>query len=445
MNHHFAYLDAIIKKAAQLHVEHIESYEPYPLEELEAIQHKPILGDPLDALVAEHELNRAEHIALLLALAPHFRPQVLDLFFAKNPDFDRICTEFGGYTEKEHRGIIPTGETVMFLLTGRDVPLRNQLARMFRTDHVFYKANLLYLEAMDENKPALSGRLLPHPDLIQLLTYGEVLPPQLSTHFPAQPIQTELEWDDLIVAEHTQEQLQDIEHWLHYNGQLKSHPELGKRAAKGYKALFYGPPGTGKTLTAGLLGKATGRPVFLIDLSLVVSKFIGETEKNLAQIFKKAEDKNWILFFDEAEALFSKRTENKSSNDRYANQEVAYLLQRIEVFHGLVILATNLKDNLDPAFLRRFQSLVHFESPRHPERLRIWQKCLPESLPLDTSISLDQLARQYDLTAAQISNVVQQCYISMLSAHEEAISKEAMVSALRKEFEKENRVFEVKL
>ncbi|HAA11694.1 MAG TPA: AAA family ATPase, partial [Cytophagales bacterium] len=116
---------------------------------------------------------------------------------------------------------------------------------------------------------------------------------------------------------------QDIEYWLTYSNQLREHPELGKRAAKGYKALFYGPPGTGKTLTASLLGKSADRPVFLVDLSMIVSKYIGETEKNLANIFKKAEDKGWILFFDEADALFSKRTENESSNDRYANQEVA--------------------------------------------------------------------------------------------------------------------------
>ncbi|MEL6538928.1 MAG: hypothetical protein AAFQ98_26160, partial [Bacteroidota bacterium] len=158
MNHHFTFLDAIIKKAAQLHVENIETYEPYPLDELETIPYEPVAGDPLDKLVKKHKLNREEHITLLLALAPHFRPQVLDLFFAKNPDFDRICTEFGGVTEKEHRGIIPTGETVMFLLTGRDVELRNERAQMFRTNHTFYKKNLLYLEEMAENQPWLSGR-----------------------------------------------------------------------------------------------------------------------------------------------------------------------------------------------------------------------------------------------------------------------------------------------
>jgi len=445
MNHHFTFLDEIIKKAAQLHVEHIESYEPYPLDELDAITHEAVPDDPLDELVARHNLTREEHITLLLALAPSFRPQVLDIFFAKNPDFDRICTEFGGYSEKEHRGIVPTGETVMFLLTGRDVGKRNALMEMFRAKHVFYKKNLLYLEDLDDTKPMLSGRLLPHPDLVQKLVYGKVLPPKVSPHFPARKIETDLDWEDLIVAPQTQTQLQDIEYWLTYSNQLREHPELGKRAAKGYKALFYGPPGTGKTLTASLLGKSADRPVFLVDLSMIVSKYIGETEKNLANIFKKAEDKGWILFFDEADALFSKRTENESSNDRYANQEVAYLLQRVESYEGLVILASNLKDNIDKAFLRRFQSMVHFEAPKYPERLRIWESILPQDLPLDTAVSVDTLARQYDLTAAQISNVVQQCFIHTLSQSANTISHDTLVVSLRKEYEKENRMFEDKL
>ena len=131
---------------------------------------------------------------------------------------------------------------------------------------------------------------------------------------------------------------------------------MRKRVKPGYRALFHGPPGTGKTLTATLLGKHTGRPVFRIDLSRVVSKYIGETEKNLSRLFDKAEHKDWILFFDEADALFGKRTEIRDAHDKYANQEVAYLLQRIESYAGLVILATNQRGNIDEAFLRRFQA-----------------------------------------------------------------------------------------
>src|SRR5207237_3855098 len=129
-----------------------------------------------------------------------------------------------------------------------------------------------------------------------------------------------------------------------------------------------------KTLTATVLGKVTERQVYKVDLSSVVSKYIGETEKNLASLFDRAEHKEWVLFFDEADALFGKRIEAKDAHDRYANQEVSFLLQRIEVFDGIAILASNRKENLDDAFTRRFESIIYFPLPRPEERLRLWRQ-----------------------------------------------------------------------
>ena len=177
----------------------------------------------------------------------------------------------------------------------------------------------------------------------------------------------------------------------------------------GYRALFYGPPGTGKTLAATLLGKATKQPVFRIDLSMVVSKYIGETEKNLGKLFDEAENKKWILFFDEADALFGKRTQTKGANDRYANQEVAYLLQRIEDFSGLVILATNIQSNIDDAFSRRFQAMIHFAKPTVAERILLWKQLFGESFKLSEEIDLDALASNYELTGGEMINVLRYC------------------------------------
>jgi SpoVK/Ycf46/Vps4 family AAA+-type ATPase len=154
---------------------------------------------------------------------------------------------------------------------------------------------------------------------------------------------------------------------------------MGKQIAPVYRALFYGPSGTGKTLTATLLGKEFSREVYRVDLSQVISKYIGETEKNLEKIFVQAENKNWILLFDEADALFGKRTQTKSSNDKYANQEVSYLLQRVENFNGLIVLASNFKNNIDDAFLRRFNSIINFTKPNVEERLELWTKALPKN------------------------------------------------------------------
>src|SRR6185436_3278807 len=132
-----------------------------------------------------------------------------------------------------------------------------------------------------------------------------------------------------------------------------------------------------------VLGNETGKEVFKIDLSMVVSKYIGETEKNLELLFARAEDKDWILFFDEADAIFGKRTSVKDAHDKYANQEVSYLLQRIEEFNGLVILATNLKNNIDQAFIRRFDDIVKFTFPDESERKEIWEKSFPDNSDID--------------------------------------------------------------
>jgi len=147
------------------------------------------------------------------------------------------------------------------------------------------------------------------------------------------------------------------------------------------------------------------------------------------------------LFFDEADALFGKRTKTESSNDRYANQEVAYLLQRIEAFPGLVILASNIKGNIDQAFLRRFQSIIHFPFPDYSERIRLWQKAVPKSFPLGKDVDVKTLAGKYELNGSHISNIVQTCCLLALSQEESIISKATLTKAMKKELGKEDRIF----
>lgn len=433
-------LPHIIKSATRLHVANINNTEVYSLEEIYALPLE--IEDPqLAKICATNDLNFQEQTILLLALAPYFSPQSLDIFLAKNPNFDVICTEFGGVTEKPHRGVIPTGETAVFLLAARDPEKRKEVAKLLLPKSKLAQKNLVHLESVGNDLPALSGKLVPNDELVQHLLYGEITYPKLSQNFPAELLETKMEWGDLVVPESTRSQLVDLENWLKFNTQLKEHPELGKRAKDGYRTLFYGPPGTGKTLTASLLGKSTKRPVFRIDLSLMVSKYIGETEKNLAGIFKKAEHKDWILFFDEADALFSKRTNTESSNDRFANQEVAYLLQRIENYNGMVILSTNLKQNLDKAFVRRFQSMVYFPKPSPTERQTLWSQSVPSDLPLSKNVNLKSLVSDYEITASQISNIVQGCYIDAVSRMEKEISLENLIKNMRLEFSKEDLLF----
>jgi len=196
----------------------------------------------------------------------------------------------------------------------------------------------------------------------------------MSTDFasdlPAQRLTTHLTKGDLVLQRQAQRQIDQIETWLKNEGAGLEDWADTRKSNSGYRTLFSGPPGTGKTLAATVLGQSTGREVYRIDLSKVLSNYIGETEKNLSRVFDAAEKNGWILFFDEADALFAQRPEVSSRNDRYANQEVAYLLQRIETYPGVAILSINLISGIDEGFLRRFQSIVAFDRPHKGEPKR---------------------------------------------------------------------------
>ena len=285
----------------------------------------------------------------------------------------------------------------------------------------------------------MSGRLVLDPEIVELLTVGTVSKPRFSSEFPAEHIETEMSWDDLVLNPSTLRQIHEIENWIKHNDTLLQDWGMKKKIKPGYRALFYGPPGTGKTLTATLLGKHTGKDVFRIDLSRVVSKYIGETEKNLSRLLDKAENKNWILFFDEADALFGKRTDIRDAHDKYANQEVAYLLQRIENYNGLVILATNQRGNIDEAFVRRFQTIIQFPMPRPEERYEIWHKAFPRQMEVASDIDWRQVAARHELTGAGIMNVTHYCAVEALADGSGSLDLPRLEAAILREYIKEGR------
>jgi len=286
----------------------------------------------------------------------------------------------------------------------------------------------------------MSGRLLLNAETVHLLSFGEIIKPKFGMNFPAKEVSTLLNWKDLIVNESVHAHINQIKLWIKHHQTLLNEWGLKKKILPGYRTLFFGPPGTGKTLTATLLGKEFERPVYRIDLSQVVSKYIGETEKNLEKIFTQAEHKNWILLFDEADALFSKRTSTKTSNDRYANQEVSYLLQRVESFDGLVILTSNFKNNIDDAFLRRFNSVVKFSKPNAEERQKLWQNSKPDKVEIEEQL-IKQLANHYELTGAQIVSAIMHASLLAIDRDEKHLSKENLLSGVKEELEKEERQF----
>lgn len=217
-----------------------------------------------------------------------------------------------------------------------------------------------------------------------------------------------LAWDDLVVDFKVRRQLGMMMTYLkHRRGVYEGWGvERLLSGGKGVKALFYGPPGTGKTLAASILGRELGLDVYQVDLSQIVSKWVGETEKNLDRVLSAAEDSQVILLFDEADALFGERGEVKSATDRYANMEVNYLLQRFDHYDGSVILTSNLQDSVDKAFSRRLHFIVEFPAPDEHQRLELWRRMLADPLPVDPDVPLEDLARRFELAGGNIRNAV---------------------------------------
>lgn len=389
--------------------------------------------------IRHYEMNVAERLIFLLALAPHLKPQLLDVFFQANETLRRGFTEFGGIKGQLHAGFIPTIETAMFLLGGDELAVRVQLEYLFERDHFFTSHNILRLENPPHLEPRNAVPLTLSYEVIDMVLHGQVKRPQFSKEFPARILQTALAWDHLILSPQTQEQLKELQAWVQHEKELMNDWDLAHAIKPGYKSLFYGPPGTGKTLTATLLGKKFQKDVYRIDLSTVISKYIGETEKNLENIFVRISYTDAILFFDEADALFGKRTSVNEAHDRYANQEVSYLLQRIEEYSGLVILASNFKSNIDEAFLRRFQSIVHFPMPDSQERYKLWEQAFSSKFKLGEKVDLQEIASQNKLAGGSIINVVRYASLMAISRQSDTILLKDILTGIRRELQKEGK------
>ena len=380
-----------------------------------------------------------EWVIILLTLVPHLQPNFFERIILELMPSGGDFPEFGGVKGTNYRSMLPTGETAQFILAGNDLGKRLEVQSLFSERGFFYRFNVLDLEKVKEGEPLMSGRLILQPEWVEKLLLGKESLPRFGPEFPAKHITTRMEWEDVVLHPQTLSQINDISIWLEFHGRLMKDANLGRKVKPGFRSLFYGPPGTGKTLTAALLGKQFKKDVYRVDLSQVVSKYIGETEKNLENIFRKAETKNWILFFDEADALFGKRTNVQNSHDKYANQEVSYLLQRVEDFAGLLILASNFKNNLDEAFIRRFHSIIHFPIPNNNERLLLWRKSLPAGLDLGASINLEELAKKHELTGASILSAVQYSALQVYARGERIIQQSDLFEGIRKEYIKEEK------
>lgn len=253
-------------------------------------------------------------------------------------------------------------------------------------------------------------------------------------------VDTKYTYDDLKLEESQKRVIMDICAQVEQRKKVLSDWNLQSRYSYGtsISAIFSGPPGTGKTMAAHVMAGILGLELFKVDLSQIVDKYIGETEKRLEEVFQRAERSNMILFFDEADAIIGKRSETKEAKDKYANTEVAYLLQRMEEYDGIIILATNYSQNIDAAFMRRIRFTVHFPLPDEPTRKAIWQSAFAAETPLG-EIDYDYLARQFEFSGGQIKNVVwNACFFA---AEENAsVEMQHLVRAIQMELTKDKKV-----
>jgi SpoVK/Ycf46/Vps4 family AAA+-type ATPase len=306
-----------------------------------------------------------------------------------------------------------------------DITKRLAAHRYLSADHLFYKKSILSLGETDVNVAPYYGVIDITPSFRDLFLYNKYSSPKFNKEFPAHLMQTHLTWNDLVLNPSTAERLEEIKSFLDHGDALKKEWGLGKHMKQGYRCLFYGSSGTGKTLAATLLGNHIQREVYRVDLSTVISKYIGETSKNLNALFNTAEDKNWILFFDEGDALFGKRVDTAQTDDNnshFANQDIAFLLQRIENYNGLIIVASNFKTNMDNAFSRRFQSMVHFDVLNEELSIQYWKDHFPPNVSFGAGIDFNLIVKRDPLSPASIINVINRVCLKTISKNKTEIS-----------------------
>jgi ATPase family associated with various cellular activities (AAA) len=389
-------------------------------------------GSALGQLLAQTGLDANERLVLILALVPSLRPQLLDLLLVSDKTLDRGYSEFGGTKSQSHPGFMPTGETAAFLIAGNELGARVAVHRWFGPDHVFHRRELVRLVGVPSGEPVLSGALVPGDGLFALLTTGVATKADFDRDVPARRITTLLDWSDLVLPPEVLADIELITGWMTHGPTIMADWGLDRILAPGYHCVFQGPPGTGKTLTATLLGKASGRDVLRVDLAVILSGDIGQTERDLARVFDRARCDDAILLFDEADCLFG-----VSANDGYAHQAAGSLLQRVEAFPGTAIVATNLTKTIDHAVARRFHALVRFPMPDAQQRLALWRGMLADAARVGPDVDFAQLADAHVLSGGAIANIVRFAALSALRDGRAMVAAADLARGVEQELRKE--------
>ena len=382
--------------------------------------------------IVENQLDDSARLLLIFCISFTLSPHLIRKWASSKYPINVIQDQKSGV-------MAPTIETVVHILTRDYLKEKISCTRLFDASHPLIKKNVIELGDVPEFGSSWLRKIKISTSYFELFTQNKYIQPRYSREFPAQLMESEMNWEDLRLATETLAKLEEMKAYLKHKDDVLLDPFVGRHIRPGYRCLFYGPSGTGKTLAANLLGKYIGKEVYRIDLSQIISKYIGETTKNLQRIFDYAEDKDWILFFDEGDAIFGKRVDTSKTdnvNSTYANQDVAYLLQRIERFNGLVIVASNLKNNMDDAFGRRFENAIHFKMPDTEEQVRVWSDFIPKDMPLRGAFSWHDTLTNYPLSIASIVNVVYRLALKGKYNNENYILSEDLLHHIKDEYNK---------
>ncbi len=408
----------------------LESMVVYQKEEAKSTLYK---------LCFDLKLSLADKLLLVLAYTAQFKPALLDPLLAHKVESKTRYREYGGVIDSTDGKLVPTLQTAVYLLAGQDDVKAGIYYETLRNSPLFAEQVLRLRPVKSDQDHPLYHTLELNLAYYHFLTNGKKPKYEESEDFPAYLLQTNKNFEDLILKATTLEHLQAPMNFVRYYDALFADQDTLRIIKPGYVVMLYGPPGTGKTMTAAVMGKALDVDVYAVNLSRIVSKYIGETEKNLEKVFNLLSDKRCILFFDEADALFGKRTEVSDAKDRYANQEVAYLLQKIEQFPGLVILASNFRQNLDDAFKRRIINSILIPPPDQELRTILWQRSIPPAFRYEEEDMPARLAERYSLTGANIANIIKLSCIEALSQGSSILSTPILEHHIKFELIKEGK------
>jgi len=379
---------------------------------------------PLAKVVSASGLSRAEALILVAALAPEVDERFNDLY-----------RKLAGRALGE--GL--TG-TVARTLGARSFEGRMAMATLLAPGSTLRRVGLLELEPSPHGE--LAGTIRAESDLAAWVLGRPPISGRATPDFPATLLRTVHTLDDVVVTGAVARKLDELVARIRHREEVVYDWGFGHRHddVEGLVALFHGPPGTGKTMTAAAVAKHAGLAAYRVDLSALVSKYIGETEKQLARIFDRSARQRCVLVFDEADAVFGTRTAISDSHDLYANQTVSYLLSRVESHPGIVLLTTNLLSNIDDAFRRRIHVVIEFPTPGVGERVRLWRDVVPPELPLAADLDLHGLAERFSLTGAQIRDAtIEAAYRA--AADGKIVTNEHLTAGVRRQYEKAGRMF----